>query len=112
MNTLAKVSALHLKRARQGHEHDMLDAVLKLVPDAVISVDLAGKIKSFNSAAERIFGRSSASVQGESVEVLMPERFRFGHQAAMLRFARTGGEARMMGLRRIKGLRVYPHGTP
>ncbi|MFZ3160395.1 MAG: PAS domain-containing sensor histidine kinase [Rhodoferax sp.] len=106
MSTLAKASALRQRRARQGHEHDMLDAVLKLVPDAVISVDLAGKIKSFNPAAERIFGRSSASVQGEPVDMLMPERFRVGHQTAMQRFARQGGEARMMGLRRIKGLRA------
>lgn len=106
MNTLAKASALRLRKPRQVHEHDMLDAVLKLVPDAVISVDLAGKIKSFNPAAERIFGRSSASVQGEPVDLLMPERFRAEHQHAMQRFARLGGEARMMGLRRIKGLRA------
>lgn len=108
MNTpaKAKASALHLRRGRQVREHDLLDAVLKLVPDAVISVDFAGKIKSFNPAAERIFGRSSASVQGEPVDMLMPERFRTGHQAAMQRFARQGGETRMMGLRRIKGLRA------
>ncbi len=106
MNTPAKASALRLRRARQGRERDMLDAVLKLVPDAVISVDLAGKIKSFNPAAERIFGRSSASVQGEPVDILMPERFRAGHQAAMQRFARQSGDARMMGLGRIKGLRA------
>ena len=106
MNTLAKASALRLKRVRQGRENDMLDAVLKLVPDAVISVDLAGRIKTFNPAAERIFGRSSDSVQGEPIGLLMPERFRFGHQVAMQRFARADGGARMMGLRRIKGLRA------
>lgn len=106
MNAPAKASAFRLRRVRQVREHDMLDAVLKLVPDAVISVDLAGKIKSFNPAAERIFGRSSASVQGAPIELLMPERFRSGHQVAMERFARLGGEARMMGLRRIKGLRA------
>jgi hypothetical protein len=106
MNTLVKAGALRLRKARQAREHDLLDAVLKLVPDAVISVDLAGKIKTFNPAAERIFGRSSASVQGEPVDMLMPERFRAGHQEAMQRFARLGGEARMMGLRRIKGLRA------
>ena len=106
MNMLAKASALRLKRVRQGRENDMLDAVLKLVPDAVISVDLAGRIKTFNPAAERIFGRSSDSVQGELIELLMPERFRFGHQVAMQQFAKQNGDARMMGLRRIKGLRA------
>ena len=106
MSTLAKASALRLKKTRQGREHDMLDAVLKLIPDAVISVDLAGHIKTFNPAAERIFGRSSASVQGAPVSSLMPERFRSDHQAAMQQFARLDGEARMMGLRRVRGLRA------
>ena len=104
MNMLAKAGALRLKKTHQKRDHDMLDAVLKLIPDAVISVDLAGHIKTFNPAAERIFGRSSASVQGVPVDLLMPERFRSGHQAAMQRFARLDGETRMMGLRRIKGL--------
>jgi PAS domain S-box-containing protein len=106
MNTLAKASALRLKKTRQVREHDMLDAVLKLIPDAVISVDLAGHIKTFNPAAERIFGRSSASVQGGPVDLLIPARFSTDHQAAMQRFARLDGEARMMGLRRVKGLRA------
>ena len=106
MNTLAKAGALRLRKARQGREHDLLDTVLKLVPDAVISVDLDGRIKTFNPAAERIFGRSSASVQGEQIELLMPERFRAGHHDAQQRFAKLDGEARMMGLRRIKGLRA------
>lgn len=84
----------------------MLDAVLKLVPDAVISVDLDGRIKTFNPAAERIFGCSSASVQDAQIELLIPERFRAGHHAAQQRFSKLGGDSRMMGLRRIKGLRA------
>ncbi len=105
MKTLAKAYASRMRRERPMRE-DMLDAVLKLVPDAVISIDLSGKIRSFNAGAERIFGRSSASVLGEPVDILMPERFRAGHQAARDRFVRLGGEPRMMGLQRIKGLRA------
>jgi len=107
MDALAKPSAARLKKkASPVGEHDLLDAVLSLVPDAVISVDLAGCIKSFNPAAERIFGRSSASMLGQPVDWLIPERFRVGHQAAMQRFAKQEPELRMMGLRRIKGLRA------
>lgn len=92
--------------SRRVQERDMLDAVLKLVPDAVISVDIDGRIKEFNPAAERIFGRSRASVQGETVELLMPERLRPGHREAQQRFAKSSGDARMMGLQRVKGLRA------
>jgi len=94
------------KESRRRQERVMLDAVLTLVPDAVIGVDLEGRIKMFNPAAERIFGCSRASVQGERVESLIPERLRAGHHEAQQRFSKTGGEARMMGLRRVKGLRA------
>jgi hypothetical protein len=106
MDTHTKLSTTRLNQEHPGGERDMLDAVLKLVPDAVISVDLDGRIQTFNPAAERIFGRSSASVQGEPIELLMPERFRAGHLDAQQRFARGDGETRMMGLRRLKGLRA------
>jgi PAS domain S-box-containing protein len=94
------------KESRRRQERVMLDAVLTLVPDAVIGVDLEGRIKMFNPAAERIFGRSRASVQGERVELLIPKRLRAGHHEAQQRFSKSGGEPRMMGLRRVKGLRA------
>jgi PAS domain S-box-containing protein len=92
--------------SRRMQERDLLDAVLKSVPNAIISVDLEGCIRIFNPAAERMFGRSRASVQGESVELLMPERLRPGHHEAQQRFAKSEGHSRMMGLRRVKGLRA------
>ena len=92
--------------SRRQQERDILDAVLKSVPDAIISIDLDGKIKIFNPAAERMFGRSRASVQGLPVEILMPERLRPGHHEAHQRFAKSEGESRMMGLRRVKGVRA------
>ena len=106
MKTLASPASLPSGGTRRLQERDMLDAVFKLVPDAIISVDLSGRIKMFNPAAEHIFGRSRASVQGQPVEILMPERLRAGHHEAQQRFSKTGGELRMMGLRRVKGLRA------
>jgi hypothetical protein len=95
-----------MAETRRKQERGMLDAVLKLVPDAIISVDLEGRITTFNPAAERIFGHSRASVQGEPVEMLIPERLRLGHVGAHQRFAKSGADDRMMGLRRVKGLRA------
>lgn len=106
MNTLAEAAHPLVNDARREQEQGLLDAVLKLVPDAIISIDLDGRIMMFNPAAERIFGRSRASVQGEPVELLMPERLRAGHHEAQQRFAKSSGDVRMMGLRRVKGLRA------
>jgi diguanylate cyclase (GGDEF)-like protein/PAS domain S-box-containing protein len=41
--------------------------------DGVISIDAKGTIKSFNAAAQGIFGYSSAKVVGENISMLMPE---------------------------------------
>ncbi len=98
------VSLVHASRRAQ--ERDLLDAVLKSVPDAIISVDTDARIRMFNPAAERMFGRSRESVQGQPVELLMPERLRAGHRNAQQRFAQSGEGSRMMGLGRVKGLRA------
>ncbi|MEY4099070.1 MAG: hypothetical protein RL300_241 [Pseudomonadota bacterium] len=106
MTRLDRVRASRVNRARGADERNMLDALLRVLPDAVISLDVTGRIKSFNPAAERIFGYSSANVLGEPVEMLMPERFRAEHPASVQRFTTKAPEARMMGLRRVKGLRA------
>ncbi len=106
MNTLDEAAPALKADAPCSQEQGMLEAVLNLVPDAVVGVDLDGRITLFNPAAERIFGHSSASVQGKPVEMLIPERLRGGHHESQQRFANNGGDNRMMGLRRVKGLRA------
>lgn len=103
---MAKPANFPANGSRRRQERDILDAVFRMVPDAILSVDLQGCIKLFNPAAERIFGRSRASVLGQPVEMLIPERFREGHHEAQQRFANADGDVRMMGLRRVKGLRA------
>lgn len=106
MKTPANSGSLSAVGTRRRQDRDILDAVLKVAPDAIVSIDLDGRIQMFSAAAERIFGRSRASVRGQPVELLMPERLRAGHHEAQQRFSHSGGETRMMGLRRVKGLRA------
>ncbi len=47
-------------------------------PDAMVVMDQAGKIALINSPAEKLFGYSKRELVGNFVEVLMPERLRFG----------------------------------
>ncbi len=104
MNTLAEAAPASTTDPHLDQAQGMLDAVLKLVPDAIVGTDMNGRIIQFNPAAERIFGHSSASVLGEPVEMLIPARLRAGHHESQQRFANNGGDTRMMGLRRVKGL--------
>lgn len=64
--------------------------------DAIISADHAGRIVSWNPAATRILGHSEAVALGQSLELVIPERYRDQHRAGMARYAATG-EAHVIG---------------
>jgi len=48
-------------------------------PDAVIFAATDGVIQAWNHAAERIFGFSSDDAIGQSLDLIIPERFREAH---------------------------------
>jgi PAS domain S-box-containing protein len=76
-----------------------LKALLDAAVDGVIIIDHAGRIATFNAAAERLFGYTSAEVFGQHINVLMPEPYRSGHDAYMHNYQRTG-KARIIGIGR------------
>ena len=84
---------------------ETLSAVVSSTTDAIISIDKEGLIRMFSPGAERIFRRTQASMQGQTMEVLLPERFRAAHPQQQRQFAESGGPSRMMGLSLVKGLR-------
>jgi PAS domain S-box-containing protein len=58
--------------------------------DAIISSDSHGKIIFWNKAAETIFGYPADEVLGESLTLIIPERFREKHRKGMDRVVTTG----------------------
>jgi PAS domain S-box-containing protein len=81
--------------------------ILGIAADAIISVDHEHHIVHFNRGAEEIFGYKAADAIGRHLNVLIPARFRSGHDAHMEAFARSPTTARRMGERReIFGLRA------
>jgi len=63
------------------------DEVLAAVPEyggnelAVVIVDFQGIVLGLNKPAEELFGMESADIAGEYVEMLVPAKKRWGHQA-------------------------------
>ncbi len=58
------------KRMEQGVAH--LAAIVESSHDSIISTNLDGSIISWNAAAEKIYGYSSAEVKGRPVSILFP----------------------------------------
>ena len=82
------------------------ERIVEIAADAIISVDEDQTILLFNRGAEEIFGYDREEVLGESLDMLLPERFRQTHFRHLERFAEGPEAARHMGERReIAGLR-------
>jgi PAS domain S-box-containing protein len=56
-----------------------LEAFAEAAADAIIAARADGAIVFWNPAAERIFGFSSAEALGQSLDLIIPERFRARH---------------------------------
>ncbi len=51
-------------------------------PDAILVADSQGVIRVWNHAAERMFGYSADQALGQTLDLIVPERFRERHWAA------------------------------
>lgn len=82
--------------AREAH----LSSILDTVPDAMVVIDERGIMRSFSSAAERLFGYTAAEAVGQNVSILMPAPHRGAHGGYLVRYLTTG-ERRIIGVGRV-----------
>ncbi len=80
-----------------GAAHNRYQHTIESVMDAIIAVDEQQNIIIFNPSAERMFGLKAEDVIGESLLVLLPERFRGAHHLHVQKFKKTDGVSRTMG---------------
>lgn len=89
------------ERLRAAQELERLNSrlagLLDSAMDAIITVDEGQCIVLYNQAAEKIFGRPAKDMLGQTLDQLMPERFRHGHASHIRRFGTTGTTSRRMG---------------
>ena len=76
---------------REAQErHRALDAMMAKVADGMMLLDADGTIRSWNAAAERLFGYAMAEIVGRNMSILVPEELRESNLAATGRFLATG----------------------
>jgi protein-histidine pros-kinase len=85
LSTKKDVTHLKIQRASQLVEA-RFGALLESTPDAIVMVNITGRIVMVNAQAERIFGYKRESLIGRPVEMLLPERFRATHNAHRVNF--------------------------
>jgi len=72
--------------------------------DTIITIDTHNHILFANSATEQLFGYPQQELLGQSLTMLMPERFRDVHETALTRYLKTGKKQRVWDSMELTGL--------
>jgi len=105
----ATQDALEKAKAQQR-----LGVIVSTSLDAVIAVDIEGRVIEFNEAAEKTFGYSRDEIMGQKMsDRIVPEKYHAAHETGMSRYIETR-ERRVVGQGRVqleakhKSGRVFP----
>jgi PAS domain S-box-containing protein len=76
-----------------------ISTILAIAADAIISLNEKMRITVFNDGAASIFGYAKEEIIGQSLDVLIPQRYRGSHHEHVSSFVRSPIAARRMGER-------------
>ncbi|MEX0929572.1 MAG: PAS domain S-box protein [Balneolales bacterium] len=87
-------------------------SILEMTVDGIITIDKVGTIRSYNKAAERLFGYQTEEVIGNNVSMLMPEPYKKEHDGYLDNYMKSG-HRKIIGIgREVSGKRkdgsVFP----
>lgn len=90
LDLLARQAADSIEHAQYSAQQKRFGAILDSTSDAVVAIDSAGKILSFNRSATRLFGYPAQDVLGQDLSLLLPPEERSPHEHAIQRYRENG----------------------
>jgi PAS domain S-box-containing protein len=102
-------SEIHERKQAESalrYSQEQLHSVVQSTDEGIISLNGHGEVLLWNKGAEHLFGFSTEEMQGQTLERIIPERFRPAHQAGIKQASRAGKKTvegkmlELMGLRR------------
>ena len=94
------------------HSKAVANLIVDAIPEAVLVVDEAGRIKHANARTEEIFGYQAKALLDQPVEKIIPEHFRDHHEVLRQSFRGEGVRRRMGEGRDLLGLHRDGHVIP
>ena len=83
-------------RVSRESAEELMQRIVEAAPCGMVMIDVEGSIVVVNPQAESLFGYTRTELLGNSLEILLPERFRGGHEAHRRHFA-AAPSMRQMG---------------
>jgi len=100
------VAAENALADREAHLRSIVDTS----PEAIVTIDGEGIIRSFSPAAEKTFGYDAKEIIGQNIKTLMPEPYASEHDDYLKRYRETG-VPRIIGRKRVVSARHKDGGT-
>ena len=104
--TAQDITARKLAEMQYHEQEERTRLILEASLDALISIDIEGRITEWNRQAEAIFGWSQAEAVGTLLsDTIIPAQYREAHKAGLARYLKTGEGPILSKRVEIQGLR-------
>lgn len=95
-----------------GDRAELLRSIVKLAPEAIVTIDAVGTVLSFSPGGETMFGYHQDEIESHPLTMLMPENHAAKHQSYVDAYLETGnakiiGRSRVLSARRKNG-EIFP----
>jgi len=104
--TSVDITQQKLLEGNLGIANSRLEAIIDSTYDAIVSIDSRQTVRTFNQAAEKLFGYAREEMAGNNIDMLLPRGSRSRHTEQINNFGKSAVKSRPMESRaEVAGMR-------